>query len=233
MRLMANKPNRTGRGYTPRFYQLFHWMTDCPAWRDLDAVSRALYLHLAKRYAGPGRNNGRLPYSVREGATELKIGVATAARALAKLTDHGFIVPVVKGAFSLKKRHATEWRLTEFPCDVTGNPLATKDFMRWQPSQPPCNGRGNKIHDHSMSAGTLATALLTGALARQPLHQPSQASGTGKLEVSHHRYQHDQHLGPTVSPQVSSEGQSGSKVSLRLLNSLTTNTDSPKTDTGF
>ena len=43
-------------------------------------------------------------------------------------------VAVTKGAFSLKKRHATEWRLTEFPCDLT-HALPTKDFMRWQPSQ--------------------------------------------------------------------------------------------------
>ena len=57
-----------------------------------------------------------------------------ASRALNSLEDHGFIVAVTKGAFSLKKRHATEWRLTEFPCDVT-HMLSTRDFMRWQPGQ--------------------------------------------------------------------------------------------------
>jgi len=56
-----------------------------------------------------------------------------ASRALNSLEDHGFIVAVTKGAFSLKKRHATEWRLTEFPCDVA-HTVSTKDFMRWRPS---------------------------------------------------------------------------------------------------
>jgi hypothetical protein len=127
------KPNRTGRGgKTLRHVRLYHWMTSSPAWRDLNAVARAIYCEMAKRYAGDGSNNGRLPYSVREAAAELKVGLATASRALKSLEERGFIVPVTKGAFSLKKRHATEWRLTEFPCDVT-HAVPTKDFMRWQP----------------------------------------------------------------------------------------------------
>jgi hypothetical protein len=40
--------------------------------------------------------------------------------------------PVIEGAFSLKKRHATEWRLTEFPCDITHALMGSKEFMRWQ-----------------------------------------------------------------------------------------------------
>jgi DNA-binding transcriptional MocR family regulator len=106
-------------------------MTDSAAWHDLNAVARSVYCEMAKRYAGDGSNNGRIPYSIREAATELRISRTTASRALNLLEDHGFIVAVAKGAFSLKKRHATEWRLTEFPCDVT-HALPTKDFMRWQ-----------------------------------------------------------------------------------------------------
>ena len=34
----------------------------------------------------------------------------------------------------LKKRHASEWRLTAFGCDVT-SALPTKDFMRWTPDK--------------------------------------------------------------------------------------------------
>ena len=34
---------------------------------------------------------------------------------------------MVKGAFSRKFRHATEWRLTEFPNDA-GPELATRDY---------------------------------------------------------------------------------------------------------
>jgi hypothetical protein len=128
-----SKTNRTGRGgKTPRHVRLYHYMTNSAAWHDLSAVGRAIYCEIAKRYAGDGSNNGRIPYSIRQAAAELRIGPATASRGLRELQDHGFIVPVTKGAFSLKKRHATEWRLTEFPCDVTRG-LASKDFMRWQP----------------------------------------------------------------------------------------------------
>jgi hypothetical protein len=142
---MSPKPNKTGRGgSTPRHVRLYHYMMDSPAWHDLGAVARAIYLEIARRYAGPGSNNGRIPYSVREAAAAFRISTATASRALATLTDHGFIVPVVKGAFSLKRRHATEWRLTEFPCDVSKAFVATKDFMRWSPASPlataPCGG---------------------------------------------------------------------------------------------
>ena len=124
---------RNKREPSPRHVRLYHYMTNSRAWHDLSAVARAIYIEIAKRYAGVGSNNGRIPYSVREAAAELKIGTATASRALGALVDHGFIVPVTKGAFSRKIRHATEWRLTEFPCDVTNTLTATKDFMRWEP----------------------------------------------------------------------------------------------------
>src|SRR5262249_50355629 len=126
------RPNRTGRGGSaPRHVRLYHYMTGSPAWHDLNAVARAIYCEISRRYAGDGSNNGRIPYSVREAASELKISTTTASRALAALVDHGFLVPMKKGAFSLKSRHATEWRLTEFPCDVT-HEMASKEFMRWR-----------------------------------------------------------------------------------------------------
>ena len=128
------RANRTGRGgKAPRHIRLYHWMTNSPALHDLNAA-RVIYCEMAKRYAGNGSNNGRIPYSVREAAAELRISPATASRALKSLQRHGFVVAETKGAFSLKKRHATEWRLTEFPCDVT-HALPTKDFMRWHPGQ--------------------------------------------------------------------------------------------------
>jgi hypothetical protein len=135
---MGRRKKREG---SPRHVRLYHYMLNTAAWRDLNAVARAIYIEIAKRYAGVGSNNGRIPYSVREAGSELKIGTATASRALAALVDHGFIVPVTKGAFSRKARHATEWRLTEFPCDVTNTPIATKDFMRWQ---PPADGNDQR-----------------------------------------------------------------------------------------
>jgi DNA-binding transcriptional MocR family regulator len=101
------------------------------AWRDLDCVARCAYLELSARYAGPGSNNGRIPFSLREMALALNVGKMTAQRAFGKLQEHGFIVLTKAGYFNVKARHSTEWRLTEFACDVTGA-SATKDFARWE-----------------------------------------------------------------------------------------------------
>lgn len=116
---------------TSRYVALGHWLMRTEAWRELDCVARCAYVELASRYGGPGSNNGRLPYSVREMAEALNSSKATALRALNRLQEHGFITLTKQGGFSLKLRHATEWRLTEFACDVTGA-LATKDFTRWK-----------------------------------------------------------------------------------------------------
>ena len=115
-----------------RHVRLYHWVMRSPAWRALPATSRALYAELARHYHGT--NNGKIGYSARQAAKDLRISTKTASRHFRLLTDRGFIEPMKKGAFSLKERHATEWRMTEFVCDVTGR-APTKDFMRWQPGQ--------------------------------------------------------------------------------------------------
>jgi hypothetical protein len=103
------------------------------AWRSLPCVARALYLELATRYNG--HNNGRISYSVREGAKALKVTKDTVGRMLKLLQERGFIVCTKRGAFSLKvSREASEWRLTEYDCDIIPQ-HATKDFMRWQPPE--------------------------------------------------------------------------------------------------
>jgi hypothetical protein len=112
--------------------RLYHWLLRTPAWKSLSGNQRAIYIEIAERYAGVGSNNGRIPYSVRDAAESLRIGKSTAARDIGILQERGFIVPTKKGAFSLKVSHATEWRLTEFPCDVT-HQLPTKEFGRWAP----------------------------------------------------------------------------------------------------
>src|SRR4051794_17909654 len=103
----------------PRHVRLYHYMLRGEAWQSLSANARCIYLEIAARYAGVGSNNGRISYACREAAASLKIGQATAIRALWELEDRGFIVAIKKGAFSLKSKHATEWRLTEFHCDIT------------------------------------------------------------------------------------------------------------------
>ena len=129
----SKKVLRNGRTITPkRYVMMYHWIMETPAWKSLDGNARAIYLEMARRYAGPGSTNGKIAYSARQAAENLHISKDTANRALNALQDRGFIVVVTKGAFSRKNPHATEWRLTEFDCDVTGN-LATKDFAQWSP----------------------------------------------------------------------------------------------------
>jgi len=118
-----------------RFVAIQHWMMRTDAWRDLDCVARCAYIELASRYRGSGSNNGRIACSVRQITEALNIGKTTARRALANLQNHGFIVEMKKGSFNSKVRHATQWRLTEFGCDVTGI-LPTKDFARWEAKPP-------------------------------------------------------------------------------------------------
>jgi hypothetical protein len=116
----------------PRFLQIFYFMLDSAAWKDLNALERSLYFELTRRYNGT--NNGRIGYSSRTAADEFKISKVTAAKALRSLERHGFIVCEKRGAFHCKARHASEYRLTIYDSDIATNyadKLPTKEFMRW------------------------------------------------------------------------------------------------------
>lgn len=124
------RASQKGRSeFTGRHVRLHEWLMKTEAWADLDPVARCVYVELARKYMGA--NNGRLSLSVRQLREALGISVNTAARALARLQDHGFIVVTEKGGFTRKVRHASSFRLTEFGCDVSGG-LATKDFVHWK-----------------------------------------------------------------------------------------------------
>ncbi len=170
--------NRTGRSTkASRHVRLYHWMMDKPAWKSLNGNQRAIYVEMAKRYAGPGSNNGRIPYSVREAAESLRISRSTAARDLKVLQDRGFIVMTKRGAFNVKTRRASEWRLTEFSCDLT-DAIATKEFARWS----------SEIQNTVPVAGPNGTCSGTMTLKNSPDGIPS---GTVKPfsadSRSHHR----------------------------------------------
>ena len=115
------------RTTTERYVRLTHRMMQTQAWQGLDRNARAVYVELAMLYRG--NNNGSIGFSARQAARSIRVSKATAARAMIVLQDRGFIVATTKGRFDLK-RHATEWRLTEFRCDLTGQP-ASRDFETW------------------------------------------------------------------------------------------------------
>jgi len=121
--------NRKGRSrYGQKFVALYEPMQRTKAWRDLDCKARCAYVELARRYNGG--NNGRIGYSVRQMAKNLNASQTTAMRVFRVLQEHGFIVRTKKGGFSLKLRHASEYRLTEYKCDQSGR-LATHDYRDW------------------------------------------------------------------------------------------------------
>jgi hypothetical protein len=121
---------KKGRSAQP-FIQIFNYMLATPAWLSLPAMARAAYIQIAARYNGS--NNGKISLSSRELADELGCARATAARALTNLDDAGFIRPTSIGQFKLRNRKASEYRLTAFRCDETGE-AATKDFQQWAPA---------------------------------------------------------------------------------------------------
>lgn len=110
-----------------------HFLLDCAAWRALPPQARALYLELKRRYNGS--NNGQIALSVRDGADLCRINRDTVGKSFKLLEGLGFIELVTPGSFTLKVRHAAEWRLTSETCNATGA-LPSKAFMQW-PRKPP------------------------------------------------------------------------------------------------
>ena len=123
----GRKSDATGRSKgVERHVRLHYWVLQCQAYRSLRPTARALLVELYALFNN--FNNGQLFLSVREAATKLNVSPNTAMKAFAELVGHGFIKPHVKGAFTLKERHATSWILTEFS---HANQLPEKTFMRW------------------------------------------------------------------------------------------------------
>lgn len=126
--------NHTNKGRSkagPPFVQLFRFLLESSAWAALSPVERAVYLYLAQIYNGS--NNGRLCLSVRRAAEACRINKDTAAKALRRLIELGFIECNQVGAFSYKLRHSSEFSLTTHRNDLTGA-LPSKAFLKWKPA---------------------------------------------------------------------------------------------------
>jgi hypothetical protein len=119
-----------------RFLQLHHRLLKSRAWHLLTPLQRCGYIEIAQLY--DGTNNGRLAMSTRRLA-----GVIPCSKnspILQELEDAGFIDTVRVGRYTRDKetRVASEYRLTDFRCDVTGD-LPSRRYnerVRWEPSEP-------------------------------------------------------------------------------------------------
>jgi len=130
---MPRRHNHKGRSTTERFVSLPHWMLQSSAWRSLSPVARSVFIELAAIYNGS--NNGRIALSVRDAAGRVRCSKNTAARALAELTQKGFIDLCSRGHFDRKTPHAAEYRLTLHSRDLTGE-RSSKRFMGWRSDGP-------------------------------------------------------------------------------------------------
>jgi hypothetical protein len=134
--LMSRSAKKEGFG-SERYLKLRYWLLRSPAWQSLPGRARALYIDIAMRYNGS--NNGRISYSVREGAAALHVTKDSIGRTLKLLQERGFIVCTKVAYFTVKTtREASEWRLTEYDDDLT-HQHAAKSFMSWQPGEPDTN----------------------------------------------------------------------------------------------
>ena len=124
---LAKQRRRSQSG--PKFIQIFRYVLDCPAYISLSAAARAALIEVNCGYNGS--NNGRIILSVRDLARRLGRHRNSAARALQELIDKGFIEPRIKGAFSVKFKRATEWRLNDRRCDATGT-AQSQAFLKWR-----------------------------------------------------------------------------------------------------
>lgn len=119
---------RTGRRRTPPFVMLDHRILDSPAWVDLGGTAAKLLLLMARLYNGS--NNGELFLAERAAAEAIGVRRGAAAAAFDDLEAHGFIRATKRGAFSVKVKLATSWRLTFHP---TMTAAATHDYRDWRP----------------------------------------------------------------------------------------------------
>tara|TARA_R110002096_G_scaffold435828_1_gene663693 strand:- start:153 stop:563 length:411 start_codon:yes stop_codon:yes gene_type:complete len=113
---------------TDSFVQLPRHLIKSKAYRALKPISRAMFVEFLYKYIG--NNNGEIFMSVRMAAELLSCANNTAQKAIKDLIDKGFIIPRLKGSFTLKQRHATEWIVT---LHGYNNQIATKEYMKWTP----------------------------------------------------------------------------------------------------
>jgi DNA-binding MarR family transcriptional regulator len=120
-----SKKKRRSKG--PQFVQMFHHVMDTAAWKDLSPGAKSAYVALKRWYNGS--NNGRVGFGSRGAGEALGMSKSSAARYLAELETHGFIVRMKDSSFN-QKRLTIEWLLTEHRNDTNGD-LPLRTFTKW------------------------------------------------------------------------------------------------------
>ena len=85
-----------------------------------------------------------IPCSARDAANECRLNKDTAARAFKELIELGFIEETLHGSLSRKTRIASEWRLSAFRCDLTGEAARLSQTRDSQAPSPVLNDARSK-----------------------------------------------------------------------------------------
>jgi hypothetical protein len=118
----------TGRSKR-RFVQLWTNVKRSAAYHGLSLGARCALIELLDKYTGI--NNGMIPMSVRDLRDRLNCRMRAACNFLHELDDAGLARPTKIGAW--RGRVASEWRLTFYRCDLTGDFPVTQ----WEPRPEP------------------------------------------------------------------------------------------------
>ena len=132
---MSGKKWRNSRS---RFVQLPYRLLKSAAWHRLTPLERCAYIEIAQVF--DGKNNGHLAVSARLLASLIPCSLNSAYQSLRALEDAGFVDTVKLGKYARKdeERLASEYRLTEFRCDATGEPPSRRynPQLCWDRSAP-------------------------------------------------------------------------------------------------
>jgi hypothetical protein len=136
---MGSKSGRRKSGR--RFIQLYSNVKRSEAYHSLSVIARAMLIEVLDRYTGI--NNGMIAMSCRDGADALGCSRGAAANALRELDDACLIRPVTGGVWRGKR--ATEWRLTFYCCDKTGE-LPVTSWKERAKCPPGWTQEASKVH---------------------------------------------------------------------------------------
>jgi hypothetical protein len=143
------KKMRRGPKSKRRFIQIFSNIKRSAAYHGASLGARCALIELLDKYTGC--NNGMLSMGVRELADRLNCSQRGACNFLHELDDAGLAHPTKVGAW--RGKQATQWRLTFYRCDLTGELPVT----HWEP-RPECTHETTKVHPRNHRDGLSAPA---------------------------------------------------------------------------
>jgi hypothetical protein len=99
--------------------------------RSISAMTSRWYGRRSVIAPAPRRSHRRhRPSASRDASSDICGHALPNPSAALELVEKGFIEPRTRGAYSVKFRRATEWRLNDRRCDVTGK-AQSQAFLKW------------------------------------------------------------------------------------------------------